>query len=859
MEDPNTNLEGTMEYLCERFEKLLNEANQNYKSNLFDVAIIGYTSILKDANEWWFRYGSSRGIEVKDRNEKENEGEKTIVSENSFAHEDRLKVSLLHIQHRTHSNRGMAFLQIREYEKVINDCLDALRLGREIETILKLTDLGLYHKDDTEGKTSSSEEENQFHQMIQNYIKNMTIKLFLRKSIASLSLGKLRQSYEDVEKVLELKPSITLYKQAVAHRNEVIKLLSLKPEVVSDLSGVPIYTEGGLVYETQTLRIGFRSMPPMLVSVGYWFSFSINLTNEFDLWNSKDFPCTGDMEIVVSLDINDVLDSDNKNYSDKKKALGQANEEVRAKYKSKNHLKLKFKNRDRDNRSSIDSSSSTMEEGNDPNTNNNLTLTYGGNGKAEIDMCFVTADDKFEGFPLGFGSEEAQNQITCQLAIGVRPIGVEKVTDSTNLTNDDNNIVNPAVMVRRVIPIISLPITVVAAPKEIENTKTKGNEGNFNFLISSNNKDCLQENEIDSFYRMGQPDELGVRLCRALTFSVPDFSVSLNESKDSASRCSPMNKTAASDVQVQERKRMHVLIGEASSQLGIGGKIWDASLVLIDFIAKNALNFIRNKKCIEIGSGTGAFGIACGVLGANDITLTDLPTIVPLIRKNIILNNVEDRVHVVSHIWGTPIVDRPSDEIKHTIKKEYSEHKIEIAPVNIKDENKMMKISSDTNSNVPLSEDFSAQNMTDIVPYNNTEDLQTRKQKAMKIESKDTLDAENNSMEDSESNYDESHLLFDHGYDAVLMADVVYEPEHYNALVQSMRSLSHSDTVIFHAHRKRHADEIQFFDEVKKYFLINEEMFQTGDSKDEEISNNQRKSRTWCDDIKIYRYIPKKI
>merc|ERR1712031_116533 len=71
---------------------------------------------------------------------------------------------------------------------------------------------------------------------------------------------------------------------------------------------------------------------------------------------------------------------------------------------------------------------------------------------------------------------------------------------------------------------------------------------------------------------------------------------------------------------------------------------------------------------------------------------------------------------------------------------------------------------------------------------------------------------------------DNSHLLVPHGYDTILMADVVYEPEHYLSLVDSMRSLCHSKSIILHAHRKRHADERFFFAEVERRGFLMEEI-----------------------------------
>ncbi len=80
-----------------------------------------------------------------------------------------------------------------------------------------------------------------------------------------------------------------------------------------------------------------------------------------------------------------------------------------------------------------------------------------------------------------------------------------------------------------------------------------------------------------------------------------------------------------------------ILIAEAGGQLGIAGKIWDSSVVLIDFLSRHP-EFIKGKRCIELGSGTGLVGIAGFLLGVLSIDLTDLEEAMPLLRTNIKLN-----------------------------------------------------------------------------------------------------------------------------------------------------------------------------------------------------------------------------
>ena len=53
----------------------------------------------------------------------------------------------------------------------------------------------------------------------------------------------------------------------------------------------------------------------------------------------------------------------------------------------------------------------------------------------------------------------------------------------------------------------------------------------------------------------------------------------------------------------------------------VGGKVWPASELMVNYLA--ATNAASGKKVIELGSGCGYVGLACAVLGATHVTLTD--------------------------------------------------------------------------------------------------------------------------------------------------------------------------------------------------------------------------------------------
>jgi hypothetical protein len=48
---------------------------------------------------------------------------------------------------------------------------------------------------------------------------------------------------------------------------------------------------------------------------------------------------------------------------------------------------------------------------------------------------------------------------------------------------------------------------------------------------------------------------------------------------------------------------------ESPGQLGIGGKIWDSTFILMNYLVKHVKELIENETVVELGSGTGIAGI----------------------------------------------------------------------------------------------------------------------------------------------------------------------------------------------------------------------------------------------------------
>lgn len=80
-----------------------------------------------------------------------------------------------------------------------------------------------------------------------------------------------------------------------------------------------------------------------------------------------------------------------------------------------------------------------------------------------------------------------------------------------------------------------------------------------------------------------------------------------------------------------------ILCAECQGDLGIGGRVWDGCLVMLEYLAMNP-GLLEGQRCIELGSGTGLLGIGSALLGASQVCLTDLESVVPLLELNIHLN-----------------------------------------------------------------------------------------------------------------------------------------------------------------------------------------------------------------------------
>lgn len=92
-------------------------------------------------------------------------------------------------------------------------------------------------------------------------------------------------------------------------------------------------------------------------------------------------------------------------------------------------------------------------------------------------------------------------------------------------------------------------------------------------------------------------------------------------------------------------------------QEGCGGQLWPAGMVLSKYMLKyHRSQSLQGKSIVEIGAGGGLVGLAVA-LGCDvdsKIWTTDQLPMLALMRKNIALNKLNEKVGAVVYDWGTP-------------------------------------------------------------------------------------------------------------------------------------------------------------------------------------------------------------
>ncbi|KIK08489.1 hypothetical protein K443DRAFT_128426 [Laccaria amethystina LaAM-08-1] len=87
---------------------------------------------------------------------------------------------------------------------------------------------------------------------------------------------------------------------------------------------------------------------------------------------------------------------------------------------------------------------------------------------------------------------------------------------------------------------------------------------------------------------------------------------------------------------------------------GCGGVAWPAGQILATYLIQKGTDFVSGRNTIELGSGTGLVGLLAGILGGN-VWITDQSPLLPIMRRNVSMNNLCNTVKVAELRWGSPI------------------------------------------------------------------------------------------------------------------------------------------------------------------------------------------------------------
>ena len=69
-----------------------------------------------------------------------------------------------------------------------------------------------------------------------------------------------------------------------------------------------------------------------------------------------------------------------------------------------------------------------------------------------------------------------------------------------------------------------------------------------------------------------------------------------------------------------------------------GGIVWESAFCLAQLLQRDGGKRVRGKRVIELGAGAGLLGMSAAKLGAENVLLTDHPSAMPLLRRNVARN-----------------------------------------------------------------------------------------------------------------------------------------------------------------------------------------------------------------------------
>ena len=159
-------------------------------------------------------------------------------------------------------------------------------------------------------------------------------------------------------------------------------------------------------------------------------------------------------------------------------------------------------------------------------------------------------------------------------------------------------------------------------------------------------------------------------------FASPSDSDDSSDDEEGNSNNENINSEIVSDKDIKHTSinGNTVICLKQNKLLGIAHQLWPAATLLCDYLEANMHtlypnNTSNNMNILELGAGIGLCGIFLAKLGyAYNVVITDLQEAQSLMSDNIILNNVQDKVHASELCWSNPdhVHDIFNTYFKHT-------------------------------------------------------------------------------------------------------------------------------------------------------------------------------------------------
>ncbi|ACO61579.1 predicted protein [Micromonas commoda] len=103
---------------------------------------------------------------------------------------------------------------------------------------------------------------------------------------------------------------------------------------------------------------------------------------------------------------------------------------------------------------------------------------------------------------------------------------------------------------------------------------------------------------------------------------------------------------------VRVRQNLDAMDGIANGDDATARWVWPGARATAKWLCDRRAEWIEGMHVVEIGSGTGLLGLVAARLGAASVTLTDLPSELPLLRANARANPSPCPVAVEPCAWG---------------------------------------------------------------------------------------------------------------------------------------------------------------------------------------------------------------